>query len=214
MKVNLTSRQGVVQESGENSVLIEGKEYHEAPFDGRWDDIGAYNEIFIGDSGVTNQYQLYRDTDILVRYFSSDKDHKVVMTFQMPHDWDPGTGVRPHMHYIPMAAGSGSFKLNFTYAWAYFGQEFPDNSRWLSGSILVNVSASMQYTSHIAPFGTIIAPSGSKESSIFMFKVQRVGSDPEDTYKALNEDGSTGNISIIYFDTHYQKIKAGTVGEF
>jgi hypothetical protein len=214
MKVNLTSRQGVVEEIDGNSVLIEGKDYREAPFDERWDDLGAYNEIFIGDAGVTELFQTYRDTDILLRYFMSDRDHKMVMTYQMPHSWDPSTSIKPHLHYIPMAAGNGSVKLNYAYAWANNGYEFPGNVGWTSGSITFVVSQSMQYTSHIASIATLVPPAAAHESSILMMKVQRVGSDPQDTYKALNDDGSTGNISILYFDVHYQKIKAGTVKEF
>ena len=41
MKTSITSHSGVVQYKDGNGILIEGKEYHEAPFDDRWDDLIA-----------------------------------------------------------------------------------------------------------------------------------------------------------------------------
>lgn len=42
MKISIESARGVVTDRDGSGVTIEGREYHEAPFHGRWDDLRFY----------------------------------------------------------------------------------------------------------------------------------------------------------------------------
>lgn len=212
MKTSITSHFGVLTEAGQG-VSIEGKEYHEAPFDDRWDDLIATIDEGTGPAQLT--YEAFRDTGFFMRFFRHNQDDNIFMTYQLPHQWNPSTSVSIHAHIIPMASGSGDAKFNFAYSWINVGESFPAASGWISGSVSASLTPAHQYKQSIVSFGSI-APTNQRESSILIFKAERPGSsDVSDTY-ATNKDHGTGaaNIGILSFDMHYQKSKAGTISPF
>ena len=213
MKTTITSEKGVVVERDADGLMIEGKEYHEAPFDERWDDLYAHIDTGTGPAALT--YEAYRDTGFFMRFFRHNQDDSIFMTYQMSHQWDPSTAVRPHMHYLPMANGSGVLKFNYVYAWINTNTVLPAASGWTSGSVTASLDASSQYSHKVLGFGTI-TPTSQLESSVLVLKVERPGaSDAADTYQTSKDHGTaTANVGVLFFDLHYQKIKAGTVTPF
>ena len=213
MKVSITSHSGLIQQSSGNGVAIEGKEYHEAPFDNRWDDLIAVIDEGTGPAQLT--YEAFRDTGFFMRFFRHNQDDNIFMTYQLPHQWNSATAVNIHAHIVPMASGSGNAKFDFAYSWINVGSEFPAASGWISGSVTASFTPAHQYKQSIVSFGNF-TPVDQRESSILILKVERPGSsDILDTY-TTNKDHGTGaaNIGILSFDMHYQKSKAGTVSPY
>lgn len=214
MKVSIDSQRGVVSELAGSGVTIEGREYHEAAFDERWDDLYAYIDQGTGPAALT--YESYRDTGFFMRFFRHNQDDLIFMSYQMSHQWDPSTSIRPHMHCIPMASGSGNVKFNYVYSWCLVNSEMPAASGWITGSVTASFTPADQYKQRVVSFGTIAPTSGSQESVVFVLKVERPGaSDAADTY-ITDKVGGTGaaNLGVLFFDLHYQKIKAGTAAEY
>lgn len=213
MKTSITSARGVVTEQTSNGVTIEGRDYHEAPFDERWDDQYAVIDEGTGPAALT--YEAYRDTGFFMKFFRYNQNDNIFMRYQLSHQWDPATAVRPHMHLIPMGSGSGNVLFNYTYVWCNVGSVLPAAVGWSSGSISASYTPADQYVQKIVSLGTLTPPSGSVESTVLVFKVERDGGNAADTYHA-NKDTGTGaaNVGIMFFDLHYQKIKAGTVTPF
>lgn len=213
MRTSIDSERGVVTSRDGDGVMIEGRDHTEAPFDSRWDDLYAYIDEGTGPSALT--YEAYRDTGFFMRFFRHNQNDNIFMTYQMSHQWDPTTGVTPHMHCFPMASGSGVVKFNYAYSWINVGSALPAAVGWVSGSVTESFDPSVQYLQKIVSFGTI-TPSDQRESSILVFKVERPGSsDAADTYSTGKDHGTAAaNLGVIFFDLHYQKIKAGTVIPF
>ncbi len=212
MKTSITSR-GVVDDGSGDGFYIYDHEHHEAPFDDRWDDEKA--ELHEGTGQAALTYEAYRDTGFFMKFFRHNQDDNIFLTFQMSHQWDTTTSIRPHMHFFPMSSGSGNVLFNYAYAWTCVGGALSSSSGWTSGSITFAADPSMQYNQKIASFGTIAPLANSKESNILVFKVERSGTDPSDTYVANKDHGTAAaNVGIMFFDAHYQKIKAGSVIEF
>jgi hypothetical protein len=211
MRTTITSRQGVVVERQQDGVFIEGREYHEAPFDQRWTDLYAYIDEGTGPAALT--YEGYRDTGFFMRFFRHNQDDNIFMRYQMPHGWDTTTDVHPHMHLIPMASGSGVVKMNYAYTWVLVNTgSFPGASGWVSGSVTATYTPSEQYMQKILDFGQISPPANAHESAVLVFKVERPGaSDASDTYQTSKDHGTTAaNVGVMFFDLHYQQSKAGT----
>lgn len=215
MKVSISSS-GIKQESRReglgDGVYIEGRDYREAPFEERWDDLYAFIDQGVGPAALT--YEAYRDTGFFMRFFRHNQADNIFMTYQLPHQWDPSTAVRPHMHLIPMASGSGVVSMLYAYAWCNERDVLPGASGWTSGSVTASYTPAHQYTHQTLSFGTVVPPSGAFESCVLVFKVERDAS-VADTY-STNKTGGTGaaNVGVLFFDLHYQKIKAGTISEF
>ena len=204
----------MTEKSGDG-VSIEGKEYHKAPFDERWDDLSAVISEGTGAAALT--YEAYRDTGFFMRFFRHNQDDNIFMTYQMLHSWDPLTAVSPHMHYIPAASGSGVLKFSYSYSWLLVNSgTLGAGASWITGSVSASLDPSMQYMQKIMSFGTIVPPTNAVESIVLVFKVERPGaSDAADTYSTSKDHGTAAaNVGILYFDLHYQKEKAGTVTPF
>lgn len=215
MKTIIDSTSGLVVDAQGSGLSIEGREYHEAPFDERWDDLIAV--ISEGGGAAALTYEAYRDTGFFMDFFRHNQNDNIFMRYQMPHGWDPTTSVRPHMHYIPMASGSGDAKFNYSYSWIGVDSgTLGPGSTWTTGSITVSLSSSMQYMQKIVDFGTVVPPAGAVESFVLVFKVERPGgTDAADTYQTSKDHGTaSANIALLFFDLHYQKNKAGTVVPF
>jgi hypothetical protein len=215
MRTSIDSQRGVVSEISGNGITIEGKEYHEAPFDERWDDLSAI--VYEGTGPAALTYEAYRDTGFFMRFFRDNQNDQIFMAYQMPHGWDPSTAVRPHMHYYPMASGSGVLVFEYAYSWTLVNNgPLGPGSSWTSGSVSASLTPADQYVQKIMSFGTLTPPSGAHESAVLVFKASRPGvSDPTDTYETSKDHGTAAaNIGILYFDLHYQKEKAGTVTPF
>lgn len=213
MRVSITSGQGVIESSDGSGVTIEGREYHEAPFDDRWDDLIAVIDEGTGPAQLT--YEAYRNTGFFMRFFRHNQNDNVFMTYQMSHQWDPTTAVSLHAHIVPMASGSGNAKFDFAYSWINVGSELPSSTGWTSGSVTFAATPDMQYKQKILSIASV-TPTSQEESSILVLKVERPGSsDVTDTYSASKDHGTAAaNIGVLSFDLHYQKSKAGTISPY
>lgn len=216
MRTDISYDKGVVTSREDDDITINGLEYHEAPFDQRWTDLYAFIDDGTGPAQLT--YEGYRDTGFFMRFFRYNQDDAIFVRYQMPHGWDPQTDVYPHMHMIPMGSASGTVKMNFAYSWSLLNDgQLPAASGWISGSVSGSYTAADQYMQHVIQFGAIQPPaSGSIESAILVFKVERPGSsDATDTYHATKDHGTnSANIGVLFFDLHYRQIKAGTVNQY
>lgn len=214
MKININTNTGFFAEnSDDNEVKIEGVLANEYPFNERWNDLYAVLEEGTGATSLT--YEAYRNTGYYMRFFRHNQNDIIFMKYQMPHTWDPTTDVRPHMHCIPMASGSGVVKIDFVYTWTLVNDDVPDGNEWISGSITSSFDPSDQYKHKVMSMGLTDPPSNAHESAVFLLKVERPSSDPEDTYSTGKDHGlASANFAVLFFDLHYQSIKGGTTTEY
>lgn len=214
VKIRISTTEGLVQESDESGGFdIFGKDYHNAVFDDLWDDEKA--EIAEGTGPAALTYEAYQDTGFFMHFFRHNQDDSIFTKYQMSHQWDPTTSVYPHIHFVPMASGTGNIRFSYAYTWSQPFGLFSSSIGWISGTLDVPVSASQQYLQLVANFGEVLPLSGARESDVLIFKVERSGNDAADTYTASKDHGTAAaNVGILFFDTHYRKIKAGTDVQF
>ncbi len=214
MRTIISNDKGLDIQADGDGFVVAGRDFRNAVFEDRWDDLIAFIDQGTGPAALT--YEGYRDTGYFMRFFRHNQDDNIFMTYQMPHTWDNTTSIRPHMHLIPMASGSGDVKMDYVYSWSIVGSgTLPAAAGWISGSVTASYTPADQYVQRVMSFGTIVPPANAGDSSILVFKVERPGSsDAADTYQTNKTGGTTSaNVGVLFFDLHYQKIKAGSVTE-
>lgn len=202
---------GSTQLSGEFAVDgIAGKEY---PFKNLWDDLqGTVSDGNVGAGNTALTLEQYRDTGFLMYFFRHDQNDILNIVYQMTHMWDPTTAVRPHAHVIPMGSVDGNLYFSYQYAWVPANDVLGAITSWTSGNVTIPILGADQYIHKIVSFGNISPPETAGPSSMLLFKMTRLGTNPLDTYTS-NKSGGTAaaNLGVLYLDLHYQKTKAGTL---
>lgn len=127
---------------------------------------------------------------------------QVFIAVQMPHDWDEGTSINPHVHWAPATVSTGTQQVewNFEYVWQNYQSEFPSTSTKIN-DVTGEVTATHRH--NITEFGPIDA-TGKSISSILMCRLWRDG----------DNDSYNGDAFLLSFDIHYQTNTAGSRTEF
>ena len=205
MVKTIITEKGVISTPG-SGVEIHGK----VTFDDRWDDL--HGTIHDGTGPTSLPYEAYRDTGFFMRFFRHNKADTISMMYQMPHEWN-GTAIRPHIHCIPMSAGSGDVVLDYAFTWSHVNGALSGSIGWSSSSMTRTFAASDQYRHLIINLGLQTPlPENSHDSSIFIIRVKR--NVASDTYQTAKDHGTpAANVAIISFDLHYRKGKGGSTTE-
>jgi len=131
--------------------------------------------------------------------FSGTATEQVFFDVQLPHSWDEGTAINPHLHY-DQASGTSTngvvFKLE--YVWANIGNVFTNG-----GATTLAFTNSLNGTSYwheISNFPNIDG-TGKTYSSMINARLYRDHDDAGDTY--------TGDIFVHEFDIHYYVLRPG-----
>jgi hypothetical protein len=120
---------------------------------------------------------------------------------QMPHDWQEGTNIRPHVHWAPTTTGSGAVMWGLEYTFANINAVFPaPTTIYCTGS-----AAGVAWTHQITGFTDEISGSGKTLSCVMMCRLFRNATHGDDTYAA--------NCAMIGFDCHYIKNSLGSTQE-
>lgn len=183
-------------------------------FENRWDDLFGTFDQGTGASVLT--FENFRDTGFPMLFMSSIQNDSLSMRYQMPHGWNRGP-IIPHMHVVPCAAPAGveTVLIGWQACWIPAGSTFPGASGWITGSVSLQVSASMQYVNNKISFGTFTPPLNAGNSTEFFIKIVRSGSSSADTYTSAKPDGTgAANLGILHVDCDYQKITAGSITEY
>jgi len=131
----------------------------------------------------------------------------------MSHRWQPGTTVRPHLHFIPLADPAAPQNIHFIGQYAWFGVDtlVPLNAGWTPFVVDVTVNPGGVNREVIAALPLIIPPPTMIESAILAVFWERNGTNILDTY-STNKVGGTisANVGLVSADCHFQVAKEGT----
>ncbi len=183
-----------------------------------WQDLQGSIQQGSGVSALTSE--VYRDTPFLMSFFRSGQVDKLSFIYQMSHEWQAGTKVRPHMHVLPMAdpAVIQNVLIEGQYAWANETTALPDNSGWTPFSIVAHINPGDVFKEKIIDLSGgngITPPAGVSESDLLFVFVQRTGNSGSDTYNTGKSGGTVlANLGLVSVDCHFQIQKAGTQIEF
>ena len=129
-------------------------------------------------------------------------DDESLVTVQMPHRWKEGSTIYPHIHFMCTSdvSPTDEFGIEFEYAWADIGEDFPANSTLVTIDHETGVNTdNMHQLTNLTASG--IDGTGHTISSVLMCRIKRVAADSNDY-----ADG----IAILDFDIHYEVDTVGS----
>jgi hypothetical protein len=122
---------------------------------------------------------------------------------QMPHAWEKGTAVRPHLHWSKTTSVSGGVVWQWRYTKANIGDVFGAYSAWIDAVPAVPHSDTANKQA-LDAFPELDMTEN-RESAVICWEFRRNPTVGGDTYGA--------NARLYEFDIHYQVGKLGTVTE-
>jgi hypothetical protein len=136
--------------------------------------------------------------------FSGTTENLLTAIRQVPHRWQAGSTMRPHIHWEKTTTGSGDPLWQWCYTIANVGDVFPAYSAWINATNAVPHSNTVR--KHALDTFPDLVMTGKRESCIICIQLRRLPSDPLDTYVA--------NARFLEFDIHYLSDKDGTEDEY
>jgi hypothetical protein len=170
----------------------------------RWDDLRV-GVTTINPAGSAAPPSVNTDNGTLE--FSASATNIIAVEVQMPHAWEQGTAIRPHVHWRKKTEGTGAVYWRLTYEFANAGEVFTDTP------VTVNSTSTSPYGADngsalrhlITPFGDVDM-TDKRVSCVGLLTIARIGGDSADTY--------AGVAQLLSVDIHYQVDSFGSVGEY
>lgn len=205
VKINHNGTDGLVVES-DGTLLAEGAAT-------AWDDLRVPMTALKKGKTVPLEKNFPYDDDALeavrLDWFEHGEIQEMFFVVQMPHAWDEGTDIMPHIHWTPSQDGSVSaatVKWGMDYSWLNLGETHSSYTTISGTSIKPDGTTSITKSTHyLTPLGTIVGD-GKQISSMLICRIYRDGEAAADTF--------TGKAGVLEVDFHYQIDTMGSREEY
>lgn len=140
------------------------------------------------------------------RNFVDNQADEIQFDVQMPHSWNAGSPIYPHVHFSPWITGTASVqaaRFVLDYYWADVNGTFPTGSS--TYQMTYTWTGSFQWKHLIATNASPLSSTGKSLSSILKCRLYR------DNTVASNLGGK---ITFLYFDIHYEVDSLGSSQEY
>lgn len=172
---------------------------------GKWEDLRVPATSINLPGGIADAD---RDTDNGTLLFDAATDEYAVAVVQLPHSWQEGTSVYPHVHWAKTTSATGDVAWVMEYK-AYKINEVGAGA-WATLATVTTPVAGTPDTNQaekhlISTFGELVM-TGYEFSDILLIRIYRDANNAADTYGA--------DARLLEFDIHYQIDSLGSDGEF
>lgn len=164
----------------------------------RWEDLRFPAQV-INPTGAAADPDIDSDDGSLL--FDAGGTETIVGMAQLPHGWDAGTGIRPHIHWSPTNTNTGNVYWRLEYEVMNINGTYTAS---LTTDNKLDAGDGTTEKHQVCGF-TEIAMTDFTESCIMKWKVSRIGGDGTDTYDA--------DARLLEFDIHYKVNKLGSLRE-
>ena len=161
----------------------------------------SWDDIIIPPSGLARN-NLAPDRVVFVGSieapaFSGTSTEQLSGSFEIPHDYNEGTDLRPHIHWSPSNTNAGDVKWQLEYTLACVGDAFPASTT----VVAIDTSNQINRSHNVVEFG-IIDGTNVQIGCMIQFRLFRDGGDAEDTY------GS--DAFLLSIGVHYEQNSDGS----
>lgn len=181
----------VEEDAFENTVTV---------LDGAWEDL-RFPAQAINPAGAPNAATFDTTTYPGTLLFVKNQDSHIAGVAQMPHSWQRGSEIHPHIHWSKTTAAAGTVKWQFRYVVVDIGEVAGAYSAWGDHTVVVSDADTAEL--HALSAFPDIDMSSVGESCMIFWELRRDVS--EDTYAAT--------VRLLEVDFHYQTNKLGTKDE-
>jgi len=144
-----------------------------------------------------------------IDWFAPSGTDEMYFVAQLPHSWNEGTIIYPHIHWIPSengAAGPTLPRWGLEYAWLNIGDTFSSYTT-IYGTTTSTSEVLEENKQYLTPLGAAGIDGTNKQiSSMLICRIFRDGSDTADTF--------AGYAGALEVDFHYEINTMGSRQEF
>lgn len=135
-------------------------------------------------------------TSIYGYEFVSNGTREISFCCQLPHTWEEGSSVEPHIHWVPSNSNTGTAVFDMDYWVTNIGEAMPQSQH-----VSVTVAGrGVAYCHQLTSYGSI-SMTGKTASCIFGARMYRVGGASNDTF--------TGSCFVLSVDLHIYNSRTG-----
>ena len=145
------------------------------------------------------------DTTYGTLLFAASGTEMIFVLAQLPHSWQEGSDLHPHIHWAKTTSASGNVMWELQYRWSKIG-EVMDSSWTTLTKATTTVSDGDTAEQHAITAFDAISGTGCSVSDMLVMKVSRLGDDAADTYGA--------DARLLEFDIHLQIDSRGSLAEY
>jgi hypothetical protein len=130
-------------------------------------------------------------------------NEEVFFDIQLPHDWKPGSQIRPHVHWAPngaVVANNDQVKWAIEYEITDMDEVYGGTAT-ITGEETMAVPGIVQKHHFLTEIGAPLSMTGFEESCVMICRLYRT---------AASAQEYAGDAVLLSFDLHYQKEKQGT----
>jgi hypothetical protein len=169
-----------------------------------WDDL-RFPAVGINPPGLISDPGL--DTTNGCFLFDAAGTEAVVLSAQLPHAWNEGTSIVPHIHWQKTSSAVGNVLWRFEYKWAPINEVMDANFTPVDSDEVVDGTQDTNTANKhlITSFGELDC-TGRQISDMLIIRVSRIGGDDLDTYDA--------DARFLEFDIHYRIDAIGSAQQF
>jgi hypothetical protein len=194
---------------------VSGGDYAEFEADGSfrlYGDATAFEDLRIdglqtrtGVVAPTDETGFRGDVNFYARNFVHSQADEVQFSVQMPHGWNEGSPIFPHVHFAPWISNTGDKAAQFIleYYWANVDGTFPASPS--NYTMTKTWNGDKQWAHMIALNASGLSTSGKTLSSILKCRLYR-----DNTVT----DNLQGKVTFLYFDIHYEADSLGSRQEY
>jgi len=174
-----------------------------------WDDLKA-PATAINPPGQASDPDRETDTGLLL--FAPSGTELVYVMMQMPHAWQEGSNISPHVHWTKTTSASGDVAWQLRHQILPIGEVGPgdwSDADLVSDPVEGTPDGDTAWEHLLTSFTDIEMSDGGSNyglSTCVLFELSRVGGDAADTYGA--------DARLLEFDVHYQIDSFGSEQEF
>jgi hypothetical protein len=165
-----------------------------------WDDLRTTVNAVRLSSTKPPAWTSYKSSEILA--FSDQSiagnEEQIFFSVQLPHSYQEGTDITPHIHWVPQDNTGGDVRWLLTYTWANIDGTFS-----AATPIYINAPAGTTADKHLMSSFTAIVGSGKTISSMLLCSLTRNSSDVLDTYNGKSA-------YFLEIDFHYAEDTLGS----
>lgn len=141
-------------------------------------------------------FALFRDNGagsngVFAYQFSPTIGQDLFFWLQLPHAWEEGSTLYPHIHWAPMDAQAGNVRWALEYTIAKIGDAFP----LTIGDAFEDPAGGVAFVHKVASFSPF-TPTGDRISTMIGCRIVRGATNPLDTYPGL--------AALLEIDFHYR----------
>ena len=132
---------------------------------------------------------------VFLYFFANTREEELYFTAQMPHSYEEGSTIYPHVHFVTNSALAGNVTWGIEYTWANVDANFGNTTLITGTQVVVAATGDKHY---VVDIGTGIVGTGKLISSMLICRIYR----PSDTYNA--------SVGLLEIDFHYQMCGMGS----